>query len=121
MKSQSLVLSVLTTGMLFVSFLANMQPSEAKKPPNSSPKNKYPQEVVGNFLKGCVSQAVSGGTLSEADAQKFCNCSIQKFQAKYTLEQFMTLANTLTTDSNSMNKFNEVVNSCAQEVVNRRQ
>jgi hypothetical protein len=114
MRSQSFYLSILSTFVLAITFFGNLAPSEAKKP--TSTTNKYPQNVIAGYMENCLSQAMLQD-LPEADARKLCNCTIQKFQAKYTLEQFTQLAKTFKTNQNSANKLTEVGAACLDQIL----
>jgi hypothetical protein len=46
----------------------------------------YGKEVVQGFIKGCTSTPPTG--MSQAQAEKFCSCSIAEFQKKYTYGEF---------------------------------
>jgi hypothetical protein len=67
--------------------------------------NRYPKDFVDSFMKDCL-QATSKQGLSQTDGKKLCTCTLNKFQAQYTLEQYRRL---------SRDAKEEVGYACAEE------
>jgi hypothetical protein len=117
---------ILTIGSFVLTFFcqnylvlaAEENPQEAQPTPN-----QYPQELVDGFMSGCVRGASqkneNGEGLSEEVANSLCSCTIDRFQAKYPLEEFLQLieAAQKNGDREAANKLNETTVYCASEVL----
>ena len=58
--------------------------------PSSAENNQYPQEYVADYMNSCAENAIARGLPPEM-APELCSCTINKFQSKYTLDQFTQL------------------------------
>ncbi|MEC4986831.1 MAG: hypothetical protein SAJ37_21100 [Oscillatoria sp. PMC 1068.18] len=113
MKTSTFELSAIVTCLLMLSGtglpVANAQTSQ----PNTT--NTYPEELVEVFTESCVSSAVDSGLTAEP-AEFICGCSIEEFQNRYTLEEFINL--TQQTHAGTIPEvFQEVTSSCVVELM----
>lgn len=53
-------------------------------------KAAYPKSFVEEYLKRCIRRSMAEG-LPEEEAGKVCSCTINRFQARYSLTEFKTL------------------------------
>ncbi|MBE9127509.1 MULTISPECIES: hypothetical protein [unclassified Coleofasciculus] len=83
--------------------------------PAAKAQNKYPPQVVTNYMRGCQQSAVNGG-LSEAQAERVCACTINRFQARFTIEQFRELLQRARETGGQPQELVEIGQACAQEV-----
>lgn len=89
-------LSALATLALGISFLASSGlEAVAQKVPTSqfaAKSNKYPQDAVAKYMANCTAVA-SKQLPKEAKnlAKDLCVCTIDRFQAKYTYQQYTKL------------------------------
>ncbi|MEC4894420.1 MAG: hypothetical protein SAL07_13915 [Oscillatoria sp. PMC 1051.18] len=114
MKTPTFKLPAIVTCLLMLSG-AGLPVANAQTPQQNT-TNTYPQELVEVFTQSCVTSAVDSG-LTEQPAQFICSCSIQKFQNRYTLEEFIEL--TQQTPAGTIPEvFTEITSSCVAELIN---
>ena len=58
--------------------------------PTLAQSNQYPEEIVAQYINGCVESGSAAG-LDPEIAQSICSCTITQFQSQYTLEEFAQL------------------------------
>lgn len=86
-------------------------------------QNQYPQELIDGYMSGCVRGASQkneqGQGLSEEVANSLCTCTINKFQAKYSTEEFLQMVQDAQVNGNTQaaSSLNETAFSCATEVL----
>jgi uncharacterized membrane protein len=91
MKKQLDKFSWLATGLLggiTISFNYNLA---------AQAQNKYPQSFVNEYMATCLQKAAQEG-LEEEDRRLLCNCTLSKFQAKYTVDQLERLSQNVKED-----------------------
>lgn len=79
-------------------------------------QNKYPQAIVNEYMRSCQQSAVRGG-LSQQQAQRLCTCTINRFQSRFTLEQFRNLTRQGQESGKPPEAMTEVGMACAEEVL----
>jgi uncharacterized membrane protein len=95
MKQQLQRYSWLTVGLLALITIGYNGNLSAWAQTNT--QNKYPQSFVDEYMATCLQRATEEG-LEEQDRSQLCNCTLSKFQAKYTLEQFKQLSQSVRED-----------------------
>ena len=55
-----------------------------------SDSNQYPEEFVQQYSTECMQTSIQEG-LEETEAARLCECTINKFQSQYKLEEFKQL------------------------------
>lgn len=86
-------------------------------------QNQYPQELIDGYMNGCVQGASQkneqGEGLSEEVANSLCTCTINKFQAKYSTEEFLQMVQDAQVNGNTQaaDRLNETAFSCATEIL----
>ncbi len=114
-RQQSLItaflmtVSIITYCGLFVSE-AN---SETPKLPD---KNEYPQDFAEAYQASCKINAITEG-LSQGQAEILCNCTLNQFQSKYTLEKFKKLLEKSAKEE-IPEELIEVGDLCAEKLIN---
>lgn len=77
---------------------------------------QYPQDYTQNYLQDCIQTSMLEG-LGEEDAKTLCNCTLNKFQQKYSLAEFKQLAATSQTDDNAAIPLIEVGELCLETIL----
>lgn len=77
----------LPSASLAAGSLESLTPSSA---PTQLAQNTYPSELVKVYMDSCVGSAASGDIPRE-QATSYCQCSIDRVQSTYTLEQFLQI------------------------------
>jgi uncharacterized membrane protein len=80
------------------------------------PKYQYPQDFVADYLKTCNQRAMSQG-LAKEDANTMCNCTLNKFQSQYSVEQFKKLRQDSINNQQATHTLNEVGYSCLDQIL----
>ncbi len=78
------------------------------------PANSYPEELVQIYMDSCVNSAVNGGVPREI-ATNYCRCSINRIQARYTLDQFLAIVQSRT-GNQLPPQLEEIATLCVQQV-----
>ena len=82
----------------------------------SSPENKYPQDFAETYQASCQFNAVTKG-LSQEQSKILCDCTLNQFQSKYTLEKFQKLLKESKKEKTSEDLI-EVGEICAEKLIN---
>ena len=77
---------------------------------------KYDPEFVQQYNQECIQTSMAEG-LDDMAAKKLCDCTISKFQQKYTQEQFVKLTTSSATDKQAENALIEVGQICFEETL----
>jgi uncharacterized membrane protein len=91
MKKQLNKLSGLAAGLLTLTFISYSNSLVVQAQTNTTSQHKYPQSFVNEYMTTCLQRAAQEG-LEEQDRYKLCSCTLNQFQARYSLEQFKKLA-----------------------------
>ena len=114
-QQQSLITVFLLTlvSIVYCSFLV----SEAKsQTPKLISQNEYPQDFAEAYQASCKINAVTKG-LSTEQAETLCDCTLNQFQSKYTLEKLQKLINKAA-NKETPEELIEIAEICAQELIN---
>jgi hypothetical protein len=81
-------------------------------------KANYPKSFVEEYIKKCVRQSIAEGLPAE-DARKVCDCTINRFQARYTLTEFKTIARASESEQNgaAVEALREVGYACFEDIL----
>ncbi|GAB4231995.1 MAG: hypothetical protein Kow0049_14610 [Stanieria sp.] len=83
----------------------------------SQPKtNTYPPEYISEYLQNCVKTSMQEGLL-QPEAKTLCDCTLNKFQQKYTLEEFKQLTAASKTDQTAADALVEVGQLCFETIL----
>lgn len=91
MKNRLDKFSWLTAGLLALTSLSYNSNLAVRAQTNSNNQNKYPQTFVNEYIATCLQRATQEG-LEESDRRQLCNCTLSRFQARYSMEQFKKLS-----------------------------
>lgn len=97
-------------GLYPVSTFAQNNASQPK------PKYQYPQEIVKGYLNGCSQRSVQEG-LTQQQAKIVCQCTINRFQSQYRLDQFLKLYTQAQKTKESPDEFVDVGIDCATQLL----
>jgi hypothetical protein len=78
--------------------------------------NTYPPEYVKEYLQNCVETSMQEGLL-QAEAKTLCDCTINKFQQKYTLQEFKQLTAASKTDRTAADALVDVGQLCFETIL----
>jgi hypothetical protein len=78
-------------------------------------QNRYPQDFINDYMRSCKQSAVKQG-VSQQLAEKLCTCTINRFQARFSLEQFKTLSRQAQQDGEPPEVFTEIGEACAEQL-----
>ncbi|AFZ35609.1 hypothetical protein Sta7437_2057 [Stanieria cyanosphaera PCC 7437] len=78
--------------------------------------NTYPPEYISEYLQNCVKTSMQEGLL-EPEAKTLCDCTLKKFQQKYTLEEFKQLTAASQTDQTASDALVEVGQLCFETIL----
>jgi hypothetical protein len=111
-------------GRLIVIFAAiaplgiNGAPASAQDE-SASTAHTYPEEVTQTYLSHCVSSGKGYG-MTDTQATSYCNCTINKFQDNYTLEEFVSISQQIS-QNQTPPQLMEIVNACTAAVTSTSQ
>jgi hypothetical protein len=91
MKNQLDKFSWLATGLLTLTAISYNSNLAVLAQTNSNNQNKYPQSFVSEYMATCLQRATQEG-LEESDRLQLCNCTLSRFQARYSMEQLKKLS-----------------------------
>ncbi|MBE9115883.1 hypothetical protein IQ249_08260 [Lusitaniella coriacea LEGE 07157] len=74
----------------------------------ASPTNPYPPQAIQAWMSVCVRD-------DSPEAQVFCQCTIDKIQNRYTIEQFIQLGQNIQSGQKPPEEFNQIVQSCVPQ------
>ncbi|MGK7951566.1 MAG: hypothetical protein AB4368_22965 [Xenococcaceae cyanobacterium] len=77
---------------------------------------QYPSDYVQNYTQNCIRTSMEEG-LSEEDARTLCDCTLDRFQKKYSLSEFKQLTLDSQTDENAANSLIEVGELCFESIL----
>lgn len=81
-----------------------------------SESNQYPEEFIQKYSAECMQTSIGEG-LSEAEAATLCDCTINKFQSQYKLEEFKQLTADSLNDQNAQATLVEVGQVCFEQIL----
>ncbi len=82
----------------------------------SSDSDRYPDEFVRGYGQECMQTSMGEG-LAEAEAKQLCSCTIDKFQSKYSLDEFKQLTAASVSDKKAEATLVEVGQVCFEEIL----
>lgn len=101
--------------LTFICLLALSVPVRANNPIYlSQSSNSAP--TFDSYRRECLQRAQSQGLASDV-AKDLCDCTIKKFQASYSLQQFRTLVQKSKTDKTAARTLSTVGEACLDEIL----
>lgn len=82
----------------------------------SSESDRYPEEFVRQYSTECMQTSIEEG-LAEPEAKRLCDCTINKFQSQYALEEFKQLTIDSANNQNARATLVEVGQVCFEEIL----
>ena len=79
-------------------------------------QNRYPDSYVSNYLKNCMQRTLAEG-LPQEQAQSLCDCTINRFQSQFTIDEFKTLTEAAKDKPEAAAALSEVGESCFEEIL----
>lgn len=113
-RQQSLITAFLLTFSI-VAYCGLFVSEANSQTPKLLSQKEYPQDFADAYQASCKINAVTEG-LSTEQAEKLCNCTLSKFQSKYTLEKFQELLAKAAKEK-PPEELTEVGELCAEELI----
>ena len=102
--------------LLTLSLLITNSFAVARASSESKDSNRYPQEFIEEYTTECMQTSMGEG-LAESEAKTLCNCTINKFQSKYRLEEFKQLTIDSANDDEAKATLVEVGQVCFEQIL----
>ena len=109
MKRHPYLLSVISACVLTLVSVPQRSSQAADITPQE-PTNDYPPEVVKIYIDNCI---MRGGGSKIAP---FCTCMIEKAQDTYTLEEFLTIGQSLQVGEAAPEEFDQIIQTCLTKI-----
>ncbi len=78
--------------------------------------HQYPQDYVQKYFQDCIQTSMEEGLIEE-DAKTLWNCTLNKFQQKYSLPEFKQLTAASQTDDRAAASLIEVGELCLETIL----
>ena len=101
-----LVLSLLVAGDTVV----------AQESRESQAAHQYPAEFKQDYAQECIQTSMAEG-LAEVEAKQLCDCTLNKFQSRYSLEEFQQLTAASINDKQAEMTLVEVGQVCFEQIL----
>lgn len=106
-------LMILFLGIGFNPVIAFTQNSQ----PKPKPKHQYPQQLVNAYLSGCKQRSIQEG-LTQQQATSVCQCTINQFQSRYSVDQFLKMYSQAQKAKEPPDEFVDIGLDCAERIKN---
>ncbi|NET45815.1 hypothetical protein [Okeania sp. SIO2B3] len=113
-QQQSLITVFLLT-LVSIAYCSLLVSEAKSQTPKLLSQNEYPQDFTEAYQASCKINAVTKG-LSTEQAETLCDCTLNQFQSKYTLEKFRKLMNKAAKEE-TPEELIEVGEFCAEELI----
>lgn len=80
-------------------------------------QNQYPQNLREDYLRSCQRRAASEG-LNQGQAQRLCQCTLGRFQARFTSAQFVALNRRASQTGQVPQVFTDIGMACYRQIGN---
>ncbi|MDY7012531.1 MAG: hypothetical protein SVX43_02825 [Cyanobacteriota bacterium] len=113
-------LPVVTSSLLAIAlgaFLGSPAARAGNQLPQLLAQNQYPQDLRENYLRSCQQRAASEG-LNRTQAQSLCQCTLRRFQARFTSAQFIALSRRASQTGQAPQAFTEIGRACYRQLRN---
>ena len=114
-RQQSLITAFLMTASIVAYCTLFLNEANSQTPKFLS-QNKYPEDFAEAYQASCKINAVTEG-LSTEKADILCDCTLNQFQSKYTLEKFQKLIK-MSANEETPEELIEVGEVCAEKLIN---
>lgn len=101
---------------LVLPFLITANLVKAQSPESTEQISEYDQEFVQDYNQECIQTSMVEG-LDTIAAKKLCDCTINKFQQKYTQVEFVQLTTASATEKQAENALIEVGQVCFEQTL----
>lgn len=88
----------------------------AQNAPESQKSYQYPDEFVRGYAQECMQTSMAEG-LAEVEAKQLCNCTLDKFQSQYSLDEFKELTANSVSDKKAEATLIEVGQVCFEQML----
>lgn len=102
--------------LISLSLLATQGVAFAEGSINPRQANQYPAKFVRDYNQECIQTSLEEG-LSEPEAQRLCDCTIDEFERQYNLEEFQQLTSASATDKEAETALVEVGQFCFEQIL----
>ncbi len=79
------------------------------------PKYQYPQEIIETYITLCTQQSVDQG-LTPQQSKTLCNCTLNQFQARYSLDEFIRIYAQVNQNQETPEEWIDIGLACAEEL-----
>lgn len=79
-------------------------------------QNTSPQYSFEDYKKECLQRSATEG-LPPQDAQKLCNCTINRFRDRYSIQEFRALIQKSKNNKTAAETLSQVGESCFEEIL----
>lgn len=83
--------------------------------PVAEAQNSYPEEFVTQYLQGCNARSQQEG-LTPRQAQVLCQCTIDEYQARFSIEEFAAIVRQLQDTGEAPDELLEVSLTCSAQL-----
>ena len=83
---------------------------------NKQPTSQYPAEFVRDYNQECMQTSLEEG-LSEPEAKRLCECTLNEFERQYNLEEFQRLTSASATDKEAEATLVDVGQFCFEQIL----
>jgi hypothetical protein len=80
-------------------------------------QNQYPQNLREDYMRSCKQRAAGEG-LNQTQAQRLCECTLRRFQARFTSAQFIALNRRASQTGQAPQAFTDIGMACYRELRN---
>lgn len=80
-------------------------------------QNQYPQSLRDDYMSSCKRRATGEG-LNQAQAQRLCECTLRRFQARFSSAQFIALNRRASQTGQTPQAFTDIGMACYRELRN---
>lgn len=101
---------------LIIPFVINANIATAQTSEGSVESSKYDLEFLQQYNQECTKTSMEEG-LDALAAKKLCDCTISKFQQKYTQTEFVQLTTSSASDKQAENALIEVGQVCFEQTL----
>ncbi|MBD2578081.1 hypothetical protein [Oscillatoria sp. FACHB-1406] len=111
-------LSQIGTALIASSFFISsslVSASAAPKTPQLLAQNQYPQNLRNEYMNACKQRAMAEG-LNQSQAQRLCQCTLGRLQARFTTAQFRALNRRAAETGQTPQAFTDIGMACYRQL-----
>ena len=99
-----------------LSLLAINSVASAEGTVNKQPAHQYPADFVRDYNQECIQTSLEEG-LSEPEAKRLCDCTLNEFERQYNLEEFQQLTSASASDKEAEAALVDVGQFCFEQIL----